>query len=82
MFRWENHYYKDICSPTLTVRPVMPDEMDPADTPILGMTQPEVDAEAKQEMCKVGRTQSHARLNYLKTLRAPPMAPLQRVHGT
>ncbi|KAG2440724.1 hypothetical protein HXX76_003581 [Chlamydomonas incerta] len=52
MFRWENHYYKDICSPTLSITPVAPDELDPMETPIVGMTQPEVDAEAKQEMCK------------------------------
>ncbi|KAG2437396.1 hypothetical protein HXX76_006048 [Chlamydomonas incerta] len=54
MFRWENHYYKDICSPTITVTRLTPEEMaqDPADTPILSMTQPEIDAEARQEMCK------------------------------
>ncbi|KAG2440722.1 hypothetical protein HXX76_003579 [Chlamydomonas incerta] len=54
MFRWENHYYKDICSPTLSITPLTPEDMavDPMETPILGMTDPEMDAEARQEMCK------------------------------
>ena len=53
MFRWENHYYKDICSPTLTVRTEKPGELDPVETPIVGMTDPEIDAEARRETCKV-----------------------------
>ena len=55
MFRWENHYYKDICSPTLSITPLTPEDMalDPVETPILGMSDPELDAEARQETCKV-----------------------------
>ncbi|KAG2441979.1 hypothetical protein HYH02_009772 [Chlamydomonas schloesseri] len=62
MFRWENHYYKDICSPTLTITPLTPEDMavDPAETPILGMTDPEMDAEAKQEMCKFTSNEGRA----------------------
>ncbi len=52
-FRWENHYYRDICSGNLTVKPAAPDHPEPLDTPIVGMRQGELDAEVKVESCKV-----------------------------
>ncbi|KAG2425551.1 hypothetical protein HXX76_013595 [Chlamydomonas incerta] len=62
MFRWENHYYEDICSPTLSITPLTPEDMaiDPAETPILGMTDPEMEAEARQETCKFTSAEGRA----------------------
>eukprot|EP00198_Chlamydomonas_reinhardtii_P001276 XP_001690611.1 predicted protein [Chlamydomonas reinhardtii] len=62
MFRWENHYYKDICSPTLSITPLTPEDMalDPVETPILGMSDPELDAEARQETCKFTSKEAQA----------------------
>ncbi|KAG2484027.1 hypothetical protein HYH03_017117 [Edaphochlamys debaryana] len=67
MFRWENHYYKDICSATLKVRDVPADEPEVVETPVAGMTQPEFDAEAKLETCKFTSNAGRAAaLNMLK----------------
>ncbi|KAG2484026.1 hypothetical protein HYH03_017116 [Edaphochlamys debaryana] len=67
MFRWENHYYKDICSATLKVREVPPDEPRIEETPVVGMRQPEFDAEAKLETCKF--TSDAGRAAALNTLK-------------
>eukprot|EP00198_Chlamydomonas_reinhardtii_P001096 XP_001690431.1 predicted protein [Chlamydomonas reinhardtii] len=80
MFRWENHYYKDICSPTLTVRTEKPGELDPVETPIVGMTDPEIDAEARRETCKFtskeGRTMAMNRLALMRCgLMPEPVEP-------
>ncbi|KAG2435978.1 hypothetical protein HYH02_011691 [Chlamydomonas schloesseri] len=73
MFRWENHYYRDICSPTIKVTAVDPvrDPPEPADTPVLAMSEPELDAEARLETCKFtskeGRVMALNRLKQWQT---------------
>ncbi|GLC63932.1 hypothetical protein PLESTF_000100100 [Pleodorina starrii] len=71
MFRWENHYFKDLCSPTLEVSTSPADPLDaPAplmDTPILGMTDDELDAEARLQTCSF--TSKEARVMALNRLR-------------
>ncbi|KAG2491600.1 hypothetical protein HYH03_010165 [Edaphochlamys debaryana] len=75
MFRWENHYYKDICSATLKVREVPADEVRMAETRIVGMTEPEIDAEDKLETCKfTSQAGRAAARNVLKKQRAGKMA--------
>ncbi|KAG2484028.1 hypothetical protein HYH03_017118 [Edaphochlamys debaryana] len=67
MFRWENHYYKDICSATLKVRDVPTDEVPIQETPVAGSTPPEFDAEAKLETCKFTSSAGRAAaINMLK----------------
>ncbi|EFJ51493.1 hypothetical protein VOLCADRAFT_87571 [Volvox carteri f. nagariensis] len=51
MFRWENHYFHDLCSPTLKVTVRTDEPPEPRETPILGMTEPEMEAESRLETC-------------------------------
>jgi hypothetical protein len=53
MFRWENHYFRDICSPNVKIRPNTGGPPAPEETPILGMRNDEFDAEKRFESCKV-----------------------------
>ncbi|KAG2484888.1 hypothetical protein HYH03_016369 [Edaphochlamys debaryana] len=75
MFRWENHYYRDICSPTLKVRAAGPGEIPMAETPMRGMSSPEFDAEAKLETCKFSSAAGRAAaMNMIKWQQAGQMA--------
>ncbi|GLC39076.1 hypothetical protein PLESTM_000837200 [Pleodorina starrii] len=68
MFRWEDHYYKDLCSPTLNVHVSNPtvDPPEPIETPTLGMTEGEIRAEMNRMSCsftsEAFRNMSHNRL--------------------
>ncbi len=53
--RWENHYFLDMATPTVEVTRVALDHVVQEETPILGMTEPEIHAEIGHETCKVGR---------------------------
>lgn len=55
MFKLENHYFREACTPALKVSPVVP-EIDPVaeqDTPVTEFTDAELDSMIKEETCKV-----------------------------
>jgi hypothetical protein len=53
MFKWQNHYFHDICSPELIVKKSPAERIEPADTPVRGMSEDEISAEIRFESCKV-----------------------------
>lgn len=58
MFKLSNHYYKEACSPTITIKTTRP-PLDFPDTPVVDMNDPEFNSLRAEETCKV-RHQVHA----------------------
>ncbi len=53
------------------MRPVLPEQPEPVETPILGMSEPEVEAEIRRETYKVGVCRARAMQRMLRRTQTP-----------